>query len=304
MIRDVFLTRTLSSITFKLENPTMKMKQLLLIAMLCLLNSAFTNAQNKPEPVTIQGQVVCSMCWFEADRTTTPFGTPHEIECARECAEKGIPSAVAVPEGDDFKLYLLQEGRVKQEKWLEQIANQIQVSGRVHRHEDKDYITVDELKPIPDNTSQNSSPSDAELVLRDLLGVEQRVSAYRGRIVVLNFWATWCKPCRQEMPDLAAIQNEYAALGVQVIGAAADKDQDRAKVMQFIEETGVNFPVWLGATVQDLGRFGLGPALPGTVILDREGRILRCVWHLRRSAATNWRDKHFPDTPFLNADYL
>lgn len=251
----------------------MKLGPLLILAVL-VLGTGQANSQDTSQPTTVRGQVVCSMCWFEADRTTTPFGTPHEIECARECADKGIPSAVAVAEGDDFKLYLLREGRIKKEKWLEQIANRIQVTGRVHREEDKDYLTVDELQLIPEKTSQDSSSFEAELVLKDLSGVEQRLSAYRGRIVILNFWATWCNPCRKEMPDLAAIQNEFAALGVQVIGAAANKETDRGKVFQFIKETGVNFPVWLGATVEDLERFGLGPALPGTVILDRDGKIL------------------------------
>jgi thiol-disulfide isomerase/thioredoxin len=80
--------------------------------------------------------------------------------------------------------------------------------------------------------------------LKDLTGIDQRLSAYRGRIVVLNFWATWCVPCKQEMPDLAAIQNEYAAFGVQVVGASADQLADRAKVLEFIKQTKINFPVW------------------------------------------------------------
>ncbi len=82
---------------------------------------------------------------------------------------------------------------------------------------------------------------------------------------MLNFWATYCIPCRAEMPDLAAIQNEYAALGVQVVGASTDELKDRAKVLQFVKETKVNFPIWVGATTADMMRFGLGGALPGTV---------------------------------------
>jgi thiol-disulfide isomerase/thioredoxin len=115
--------------------------------------------------------------------------------------------------------------------------------------------------------------AEAELALNDLFGVEQRLSAFRGRIVVLNFWATYCVPCRKEMPDLAAVQNQYAALGVQVIGAAADAAEEKQKVLQFIKETKLNFPVWLGATADDMRRFGLGSALPGTVIIGRDGKI-------------------------------
>ena len=63
------------------------------------------------------------------------------------------------------------------------------------------------------------------------------------------------------MPDLAAIQNEYAALGVQVVGASTDEAEDRAKVLQFVKETKINFPIWMGATTADMMRFGLGSAL-------------------------------------------
>jgi peroxiredoxin len=79
------------------------------------------------------------------------------------------------------------------------------------------------------------------------------------------------------MPDLAAIQNEYAALGVQVIGASADEVDARDDVLQFIKETKINFPIWLGASSGDMMRFGLGTALPGTVVIDRQGRVARVI---------------------------
>jgi peroxiredoxin len=79
------------------------------------------------------------------------------------------------------------------------------------------------------------------------------------------------------MPDLAKIQNEYAALGVQVIGASADEVSDRPKVLKFIKETKVNFPVWMGATTADMSRFGLGGALPGTVVIDKTGKIVKVI---------------------------
>jgi thiol-disulfide isomerase/thioredoxin len=118
---------------------------------------------------------------------------------------------------------------------------------------------------------------EVELKLTDLSGVAQNLSSLKSRIVILNFWATYCVPCREEMPDLAAIQNEYAALGVQVIGASADEAEDRAKVMQFIRETKINFPIWTGATLADMIRFGLGSALPGTVIIGKDGRVAKVI---------------------------
>ena len=95
--------------------------------------------------------------------------------------------------------------------------------------------------------------------------------------MILNFWATYCIPCKTEMPDLAAIQNEYAALGVQVIGASTDDSEDRGKVLQFIRETKINFPIWMGATTADMVRFGLGGALPGTVIIGKDGKVTKVI---------------------------
>ncbi|MGH9883514.1 MAG: TlpA family protein disulfide reductase [Pyrinomonadaceae bacterium] len=143
---------------------------------------------------------------------------------------------------------------------------------------DRRYVAVDELKVLKAANeaveTQNAVGSEPELALRDLFGIEQKLTAYRGKIVVLNFWATWCIPCRKEMPDLAAIQNDYAALGIQVIGASADTLNERSKVLQFIKETRINFPVWVGATTEDMRQFGLGPALPGTAVIGRDGQIL------------------------------
>ncbi|HSE20618.1 MAG TPA: TlpA disulfide reductase family protein, partial [Pyrinomonadaceae bacterium] len=118
---------------------------------------------------------------------------------------------------------------------------------------------------------------EVTLALQDLSGVEQTLASLKGRVVVLNFLATYCIPCRTEMPDLAAIQNEFAALGVQTIGASTDSAEDRNKVLQFIKETKINFPIWVGASSADMIRFGLGAALPGTVVIGRDGRIARAI---------------------------
>ena len=250
-----------------------------LIALLLMLATVSAYAQEAPkETVTLEGQLVCSDCWSEADRKTTPYGTPADIACARDCAEKGIPSALAVKDGNDYKLYLIEPAQLKknQAEWLDRIGGQVQLTGKLYSKKGNQYVTVETYKFLsqpPTSTQQTTIGSEIDLNLKDLAGIDQRLSSFKGRIVVLNFWATWCVPCKQEMPDLAAIQNEYAALGVQVIGAAADQIGDRPKLLQFIKQAKINFPIWLGATTDDLKRFGVGPGLPATVVIGRDGKV-------------------------------
>jgi thiol-disulfide isomerase/thioredoxin len=256
-------------------------RKMLLVAIAMVLSTNIVLAQNAPKvKTTLEGQLVCSECWFEADRKTTAYGTPADIQCAADCAVKGIPPAVAVKQGEEFRLYLIEPGQFKQnsEEWLTYIGKWVQISGSISSKKEKQYVAVDEIRVLtsPQEKVQNAAVLglDPDLRLKDLFGVEQALSAYRGKIVVLNFWATWCIPCRKEMPDLAAIQNQYAALNVQVIGASADHLAERSKVLQFIKDVQINFPVWLGATTEDMKRFGLGPGLPGTAIIGRHGKIL------------------------------
>ncbi|MEK6323196.1 MAG: TlpA disulfide reductase family protein [Acidobacteriota bacterium] len=114
----------------------------------------------------------------------------------------------------------------------------------------------------------------ATLVLKDLSGSERSLSDYRGRIVVLNFWATWCIPCLTEMPLLASVQHRYATNGVQVIGASADQPKTQKEIPRFISKLKINFPVWVGATTSHMQALGLGEALPATAIIDRDGKIV------------------------------
>ncbi|HLL75414.1 MAG TPA: TlpA disulfide reductase family protein [Pyrinomonadaceae bacterium] len=248
---------------------------------ICLLLCAPAIVAAQSQPVKLTGQVVCSDCWFESkDRVKTPYGTASDLKCAADCADKKIPAALAVREGDRFKLYELEDGDYKREGkgWLAVMSSMVEAEGTVRRNGDKQFFKVNAMRVVgPSPVAQTAVSvvgTQPELALRDLSGVEQSLAALRGRVVVLNFWATWCEPCRREMPDLAAIQNDYAALGVQVVGASADAAEDRPKVLQFIRETKINFPIWTGATAQLMPRFGLAPALPGTVVLDREGRIV------------------------------
>ena len=252
----------------------------LLLCVACVVQAAAQGAAS----VRLEGQVVCCAdCWAEADRTKIEFGTAEDLLKAKSCVEGGDPTLLAVREGDQFKLYQLEPAkfRLPGKNWLEFVGQRVAVTGAVQQKKKASVIRVDALEVLaPSRAEQeaaNVAGKEVDLTLQDLFGAEQRLSALKGRIVVLNFWATYCVPCRKEMPDLAAIQNEYAALGVQVVGASTDAAEDRAKVLQFVKETKVNFPIWTGATTSDMMRFGLGAALPGTVIIGRDGKIAKVI---------------------------
>ena len=250
------------------------------VFILFLIFPALVSAQKTAE-VTLEGQIVCCAdCWAEADRTKVEYGTAEDLLKSKSCVEGGDPTLIAVRTGDKFTLYQLEQGKFKltEKNWLSYIGKKVSVTGAVKK---KKIFVVDALEilevSIAEKEAKAALGQQVEMKLKDLFGAEQSLSQYKGRIVILNFWATFCEPCRTEMPDLAAIQNEYAALGVQVIGASTDEISDRPKILQFIKETKVNFPVWMGASGADMSRFGLGEALPGTVIIDKSGKIVKVI---------------------------
>lgn len=241
--------------------------------------------------VRLEGQVVCcAECWAEADRNKVEYGTAENLLKARSCVEGGDPTLLAVRDGEKFRLYQLATAkfRLPGKNWLEFVGKRVAVTGEVQKKNQTNIIRVDALQVLAPSIAERDAADvvgrELELKLKDLSGVEQSLGSLKGRIVILNFWATYCIPCRKEMPDLAAIQNEYAALGVQVIGASADEMEDRLKVLQFIKETKINFPVWIGATAADMMRFGVGTALPGTVVIGKDGRVAKVISGVINSA--------------------
>jgi thiol-disulfide isomerase/thioredoxin len=109
--------------------------------------------------------------------------------------------------------------------------------------------------------------------LPDLDGTLQSVSQWRGKVVVVNFWATWCAPCREEIPMLVRLQEKYAARGLQLVGIAIDQPD---KVRPYAAEMRMNFPILIGSAdgielTRELGN--KAGVLPYTVVLGRDGRI-------------------------------
>jgi len=258
------------------------MKLILSLIFAYLVFAVPAHAQNTR--TKLDGQVVCcAECWAEADRNKVKYGTAKDLLKAKSCVEGGEPTLLAVREGDQFKLYQLATGkfRLPGKNWLEFVGKRIAVEGTVQSKKEADVIRVDSLEvlapSLAEQEAREQTGKQIDLTLKDLSGTEQSLAALKGRIVILNFWATYCIPCRKEMPDLAAIQNEFGALGVQVIGISTDDPESRNKIVQFVKETKVNFPIWLGGSTAHMYQFGLGDALPGTVVIGRDGKVAKVI---------------------------
>lgn len=112
------------------------------------------------------------------------------------------------------------------------------------------------------------------LDLRDMQGAPHKLAEYRGKPVVLNFWATWCVPCAAEMPLLSEMQNRYKDKVV-FIAASIDDDDMKPAVEAFIKKHKADaLTVMTGAAIESLHDFGLEQVMPGTIFIDAEGNIV------------------------------
>jgi thiol-disulfide isomerase/thioredoxin len=112
-----------------------------------------------------------------------------------------------------------------------------------------------------------------KLSLRDLQGKKRQLSDLKGQIVVVNFWATWCGPCKVEMPEFTKVHAEYRDRGVEFVGAANENRSSKDKVEEFVRRLEIEFPIWLEASLDHLEAFQVDPGLPATVIVDAQGRV-------------------------------
>lgn len=136
--------------------------------------------------------------------------------------------------------------------------------------------------PVLPSVMQPPAATEADLaaiyatVLPDLEGRPQAMRQWRGKLLVVNYWATWCGPCREEMPLLSRMHERYSSRGVQFVGIAAE---DAASVRGFAREMSLSYPLLIGgdAAADPTRAFGNVPlALPFTLVLDREG-VLRAT---------------------------
>jgi peroxiredoxin len=133
--------------------------------------------------------------------------------------------------------------------------------------------------PKPSSNGDLKGEMAPDFSLQSLDGKTVRLSDYRGKAVLLNFWATWCAPCKIEMPWFVELQKQYAPEGLQIVGVAMD-DASPKDIGDFAKEMGVNYPVLIGKeAVGDA--YGGVQFLPETFYIDRNGKVLDKAFGLK-----------------------
>jgi thiol-disulfide isomerase/thioredoxin len=125
-------------------------------------------------------------------------------------------------------------------------------------------------KPMPPKTA------NLNFNLKDVAGADIALSRYKGKVLLLDFWATWCEPCKVEIPYFIEFQNKYAKDGLQVVGISIDDTP--AELKPYVEKMGMNYPVLQGKDHDDIqDAYGPLVGIPVTVVIARDGKV--CASH-------------------------
>ena len=149
----------------------------------------------------------------------------------------------------------------------------------------KAVLTAILLILSPMTTALDASGPAANFTLKSAAGANVRLSEYRGQVVLINFWASWCGPCRQEMPELDNIHQKYSGLGFTVFGV--NVEQDRAMADKVLRDIPVSFPILFDDANRVSELYGVD-AMPVTVLVDRRGEIR----YLHRGYKPGYEDQY------------
>jgi len=119
-----------------------------------------------------------------------------------------------------------------------------------------------------------------DFTLQSTDGKTVHLSDFRGKGVLLNFWATWCQPCKIEMPWFEELQKQYGPAGLQIVGISVDDDATAADLTKFAKDLGVSYPILMGKESVE-NAYGGVEFLPATLYIDRDGKIVDKVFGLK-----------------------
>jgi peroxiredoxin len=125
-----------------------------------------------------------------------------------------------------------------------------------------------------DVCDDNARPANLDFTVKDMEGKTVSLASFKGKVILLDFWATWCPPCKAEIPGFVELQDQYGDKGLQVLGVSVDDPVE--KLAPFAAEFKMNYPVLVGADREDL-QDAYGPmwGIPTTFLISRDGKICR-----------------------------
>jgi thiol-disulfide isomerase/thioredoxin len=144
---------------------------------------------------------------------------------------------------------------------------------------------------------------------KSLDGQTRKLSALQGQVVIVNFWATWCGPCQEELPRLSKLAASYAGKPVRFVLVSIDEPRNRSKIPAVLDRLHVSLESWDDADTDTVDRFGLGNIVPGTAILDEQGEVIARIMGEARDedvrAAVDWilSGRSGPAPPALTKRY-